>query len=263
LGANVGVDENTVWFEPAKTLEAADIHPQFDAQNFWWRWTRSITQEAVDRWGNQVTVATTDLGGNLDIIASLRGTQNLLLDLYDCPKEIDRLTTEITQLWLHYYDELDAIIQTAGCGTSAWTPLWCPGRYYMLQSDFCYMISPEMFERWVMPDLETICKHIDYGFYHLDGKGQIPHLDMLLSIENLRGVQWVPGDGQPHTWEWLPLLKRIRDAGKLCQIYATPAGALTVTRELGGKGFMFWLTDPMNEADAAAFLKALELENKL
>ena len=119
-----------------------------------------------------------------------------------------------------------------------------------------------MFERFVMPDLETICSHIDYGFYHLDGKGQIPHLDLLLSIENLRGVQWVSGDGQPPPWEWLPLLKRIRDAGKLCQIYATPEGALRVTRELGGTGFMFWLTDSLTEMEAQDFLKTLEMESK-
>jgi 5-methyltetrahydrofolate--homocysteine methyltransferase len=262
LGAKVGVDENTVWFEPPANAQAADIDPKFDAGNYWWRWVTAITKSAVNRWGNQVTVAHTDLGGNLDILASLRGTQNLLLDLHDCPEEVARLASEITQLWLRYYDDLYAIIQTAGRGTTAWTPMFCPGRYYMLQSDFCYMISPEMFERFVMPDLETICSHLDYGFYHLDGKGQIPHLELLLSIQNLRGVQWVPGDGQPPTWEWLPLLKRIRDAGKLCQIYASAEGALTVTRELGGKGFMFWLTDPLTEMEAQDFLKALELENK-
>jgi 5-methyltetrahydrofolate--homocysteine methyltransferase len=262
LGARVGVDENTVWFEPPANKLAAEIHPKFDDANFWWRWVKSITMAAVDRWGDQATVAHTDLGGNLDILASLRGTQNLLLDLYDCPEEIDRLVVEITQLWLRYYDELYDIIQTAGSGTTAWTPMWCPGRYYMLQSDFCYMISPEMFERWVMPDLETICNHIDYGFYHLDGKGQIPHLDMLLSIENLRGVQWVPGDGAPPTWEWLPLLKRIRDAGKLCQIFTSAQGALHVTRELGGKGFMFGISDKLTPTEASAFLKALELEDK-
>jgi hypothetical protein len=262
LGARVGVDKNTVWFEPPESKPAADIHPKYDPHNFWWRWVRQITQTAIDRWGDQVTIAHTDLGGNLDILASLRGTQNLLLDLYDCPEEIDRLTAAITQLWLRYYDELYQIIQSAGRGTTAWTPMWCPGRYYMLQSDFCYMISPQMFERFVMPDLETICSHIDYGFYHLDGKGQIPHLDMLLSIKNLRGVQWVPGDGQPPTWEWLALLKRIRDSGKLCQIYSSPKGALRVTRELGGKGFMFWLTDPLNESDARNFLKSLELESE-
>ena len=57
------------------------------------------------------------------------------------------------------------------------------------------MISPAMFERFVMPDLVACCDHLDHGFYHLDGKGEIPHLDLLLSIPRLRGIQWIPGDG--------------------------------------------------------------------
>ena len=258
LGANVHGDENTVWFEGKPSLSLADIHPKYDAQNYWWRWVREITRAAVQRWGEQVTVAHTDLGGNLDIVASLRGTQDLLTDLYDAPGEVERLVNEITQLWIQYHDELHRLIAASQNGTTAWTPLWCPGRYYMLQCDFAYMISPAMFERFVLPDLEACCKYLDHGFYHLDGKGQIPHLDMLLSIENLRGVQWVPGDGQPPTWKWLPLLKRIRDAGKLCQIYATPEGALQVVRELGGMGFAFWITDPYPASEIEAFLETMK-----
>jgi hypothetical protein len=34
-------------------------------------------------------------------------------------------------------------------------------------------------------------------FYHLDGIGQLHHLDLVLSIAELDGVQWVPGDGKP------------------------------------------------------------------
>ena len=243
-GAVVGVDDNTVWFEPPQDKALQDIRLEYDPQNFWWRWVKAITQRAVERWGPEVTVATTDLGGNADILASLRGTQNLLMDLYDTPDTVEGLVAQTTQLWLRYYDELFEIIKTADNGTTAWTPMWCPGRYYMLQSDFAYMISPPMFERFVLPDLETICNHLDYGFYHLDGKNQIPHLDMLLGIENLYGIQWVPGDGAPPHEEWLPLLKRIRDGGKLCQIFVSAQGALTIARELGGKGFAFMINDP-------------------
>ena len=38
-------------------------------------------------------------------------------------------------------------------GTDTWAPIWAPDRTYMLQSDFAYMISPSMFERFVVPDL--------------------------------------------------------------------------------------------------------------
>jgi hypothetical protein len=263
LGAKVGSDERTVWFEPSTNSDLAHLHPQFDQHNFWWRWVKELTQAAVQRWGEQVTVAHTDLGGNLDILASLRTTQNLLIYLYDAPAEIDRLVAEITRLWLRYYNELYEIIQHTGNGITAWTPLWCPERYYMLQCDFCYMISPAMFERFVLPDLADCCEYLDYAFYHLDGKGQIPHLDMLLSIDRLRGIQWIPGDGQTPVEEWLPLLKRIRDGGKLCQVYATPKTVHTIIRELGGAGFAFWITDAMLEEDVKGFLQDIDIETSI
>jgi 5-methyltetrahydrofolate--homocysteine methyltransferase len=180
------------------------------------------------------------------------------MDLYDAPEEVERLVGETTRLWLRYYDELHAIIRRAGCGTTSWSPMWCGDRYYMMQCDFAYMISPKMFERFVLPDLEACCDHLEHGFYHLDGKGQIPHLDMLLSLKNLRGVQWIPGDGQPPASEWLPLLKRIRDAGKLCQIYASPQEVLDVVRALGGKGFAFWVTEVHPKEEIEAFLATLK-----
>jgi hypothetical protein len=136
----------------------------------------------------------------------------------------------------------------------------------MLQSDFAYMISPAMFERFVLPDLISCCDYLDHGFYHLDGKGQIRHLDLLLSIERLRGIQWIPGDGQPPPQEWLPLLKRIRDGGKLCQVFVSPEGARTIVSNLGGRGFLFVIqpvsgSDFQNPEEAQAFLRALALED--
>lgn len=258
LGATIGVDENTVWFEPPPNNRLEELRLAHDAENYWWRWVKAVTQAGVERWGDQVTVATSDLGGNLDIIASLRGTQNLLMDLYDAPEVVDRLVAQTTQLWLRYYDELHEVIRTANNGTTSWAPMWCGGRYYMLQSDFSYMISPAMFERFVLPDLEAICNHLDFGFYHLDGKGQIPHLDMLLAIKNLRGIQWIPGDGAPPPDKWLPLLKQIREAGKLCQVYVNAQGARTIAKELGGKGFTFMIIDPPPEIEITALLKELK-----
>jgi 5-methyltetrahydrofolate--homocysteine methyltransferase len=257
LGAPVEVNDHTVWFDTPADTTLTTIQPRYDAENFWRRWVKAITQAAVERWGNQITVAATDLGGGLDILASLRGTQNLLMDLYDAPEEVERLSAAITQVWQRDYDELYDIIKTAENGMTYWAPMWCPGRFAMLQSDFAYMISPKMFERFVLPEIETLCHHLEYGFYHLDGKGQIPHVDMLLSVKNLRGIQWVQGAGAPPPEEWLPLLKQIRDGGKLCQVFVSAQGALTIAKELGGKGFTFVLNEPPQDVDD--FLKKILL----
>jgi hypothetical protein len=257
LGAQVHATLETVWFEPTERLPIQDLHPTLDAGNPWWRRVQELTRLAVVRWGDRVSVAHTDLGGNLDILASLRTSEQLLYDLVDHPREVTRLVGEITVLWLRYYDQLETLIQPTGRGTTPWATIWSPGRCYMLQSDFSAMISPRTFERFVLPDLAACCAALDHAFYHLDGPGQIGHVDMLLSLERLRGIQWIPGAGQPPPQEWLPLLKRIRDAGKLCQLYVSPEGAHAIVQALGGRGFAFYIEQPMSRSEAESFLGAL------
>ena len=264
LGANVMTSDDTVWFEPDEMRELPDIHVAYDENNFWWQRIQAFTKGAIARWGDKVCIGFTDIGGNLDIMASLRTTIKLATDLYDVPDDVLRLACEIRGAWLQYYDRLYEIIAKNGRGTTPWAPIWSPKRTYMLQSDFSFMISPKMFEKFVLPDLEACCERLDHAFYHLDGKGELPHLDMMLSIERLRGIQWIPGAGQPKANEWLPLLKRIRDAGKLCQVYVTPEGARQIVREIGGKGFVFDVFtegDYMTKEEADAFLKVLKLED--
>lgn len=262
LGANVNsVDEPhaTVWFTPKQETSIQDLNLGYDPANAWWLRVKDITTELVARFGKALAISHTDLGGNLDILAAFRDSQGLLYDLIDHPEEVDRQVRRVSELWIRFYDELDAIIRPACRGTSCWTPIWSTGTTYMLQCDFSYMISPAMFERFVVPDLEACCAHLSHGFYHLDGKGEIPHLDMLLDIQRLRGIQWIPGAGQPMPENWLPLLKRIRDGGKLCQVFVSPEGARRIVRELGGEGFLF-VVEPwgINTPDEAqAFLETL------
>jgi hypothetical protein len=270
LGAEVNsvVDPSeTVWFTPARPAPIHDVNLAYDPENGWWKRCKAITAAFVERYGGMLQVSHTDLGGNLDILASFLTTGQLLFDVLEQPDEVRRVSSQITRAWLRYYDELDAIIRPAhparpACrGTSSWAPIWSTGRTYMLQCDFSYMIGPRMFERFVVPDLMACCEHLDHAFYHLDGKGQIPHLDLLLSVPRLRGIQWIPGDGQPSPDQWLPLLKRIRDGGRLCQLFVSPEGARRIVQNLGGRGFLFVIqaagrefTDP---AVARAFLKTL------
>jgi len=257
-GAQVHPAWDTTWFSPGYTGLLTNLRIAGDWENPWWKRVCEVTRAAMERWGDQLAVGITDLGGNLDIMSHLRGAQQLLLDMIDEPDEIDRLVAETTRLWLDCFDTLCGIV-SPGKGITCWGPLWSAGRGYMLQSDTSYMISSKMFERFVLTDVENCCAAMDYAFYHLDGKGQIPHLEALLSIPRLRGIQWVPGEGNPAPECWLPLLKRIREAGKLCQVTVTPTGAMAIIRELGGKGFCFLVSDPQLSPDeGTAFLQELE-----
>lgn len=110
----------------------------------------------------------------------------------------------------------------------------------MLSCDLSCMFSPAMYERFVMPYLQERIGVLDEAFYHLDSPGALPHLDLLLGIPNLKGIQWVPGLSNPPHEEWLDVLNRIVGAGKRCQLNGvSPSGALKIKDELGGRGFCF------------------------
>jgi hypothetical protein len=253
-GARVNAQPRTVWFEPAVDAELADIRPQYDPHNAWWQRVQDLTRTACDYWRGRLAVSHTDLGGTLDILASLRTTEKLLTDLIEQPDEVERLVWELHHLWRRYYDELDAILRGPCRGTVPWAQSWSPERGYMLQCDFCYMISPAMFDRFVRPDLAAMCEWLDHGFYHLDGPGALPHLDLLLGISELRGVQWIPGAGNPPAAEWPDVLRRIRDAGKLAQVFASPEETLKVCREIGGNGCQFLVGGAFDKESADDFL---------
>jgi 5-methyltetrahydrofolate--homocysteine methyltransferase len=261
LGSRVHPDERSVWFSPAVERRMDELEPAHDPFNPWWRRVLEWTQAALDAWGGQVQVGCADLGGNLDVIASLRGTQELLYDVHDAPEEVERVARVVTGLWLQYFDALDGMIHPVCRGRDCWTPIWCADTTYMLQCDFSYMISPRMFERFVLPDLAACCEHLGCAFYHLDGPGELPHVDLLCDIPRLRGIQWIPGDAYDPPEKWLALLSHIRERGKLVQVFVSAQGALELVRAIGGKGLMLTIKEQMSEQEAEGFLA--EMRNRV
>ncbi|HEY3376175.1 MAG TPA: hypothetical protein VGL77_01665 [Armatimonadota bacterium] len=244
MGAEATPGDNTVWFHPRQKQGIGDIHFAFDGDNIWYQRMQAINHAALERWQGQVLTAMTDLGGNLDILSTFRPSEELLFDLYDDPDEVKRLTWEAHHVWWQYYDAFNAVLQPVNPGYSAWTSLYSETPYYILQCDFAYMIGPEMFDEFVKPELAATSDRLGNAFYHLDGAGQLPHLDSLLEIPSLKGVQWVPGDGAPSYEHWPQVYRKIRDAGKLVQLWTSMASFDSLVEQVGSAaGFAVMLTD--------------------
>jgi 5-methyltetrahydrofolate--homocysteine methyltransferase len=229
LGADAKPYENTTWFHPREQLDIDRISFRYDPESKWMRRVKDICRTAAGRWRGSVQISMTDLGGNLDVLSTFRPGERLLLDLYDSPAEVKRLTWEAHEAWWAAFRDLDSVMRGANPGYTAWCSIFSEQSYYMLQCDFCYMIGPAMFDEFVKPELSATCAKMADPFYHLDGPGQLPHLDSLLAIPQLKGVQWVPGAGQKEQWEWPEVYRKIRAAGKLIQIY-DDAGLTQLTR---------------------------------
>ncbi len=218
LGAELNNGQETVWFEPQQIKPIGEIDFSFSTDNKWYRRIRDIIAAGLDRWKGGVQIGLTDLGGNLDILASFRPGEKLLLDLYDSPDEVERLTWKAHDMWWRYFTEFDKLTSGVNPGCCAWAGIFSTQPHYMLQCDFCYMIGPDMFEKFVKPELQSTCDKLTNAFYHLDGPGQLVHLDSLLEIESLKGVQWIPGAGSADATNWPEVYKKISEAGKKIQI---------------------------------------------
>ena len=228
LGAVSENRDGTVWMHPPQELEIADIHFEYDPDNCWLKRMRELYRAAMDRWHGEVLLGMAELGGTLDILSTFRPGEKLLTDLYDHPDEVKRLTWEIHDLWWRYYDEFNCLLQPENPGYSDWGEIYSDRPTFMLQCDFAYMIGPEMFDEFVKPELAASCRRLTNAFYHLDGPGQVPHLDSILTIPDLDGVQWIPGRGSPDSKQWPEVFRKIREAGKLVQIFAGETDVLDV-----------------------------------
>jgi len=123
LGNSPKFISNTVWFEEPKDwgeLENIEIKES----NEWWNYTKKIALELREKSRNKFIVGTTDIGGILDIAASLRGSNNLMKDLYFNPRKVKLLLDKIIELWHRCYDELYDLLEGRARGTSAWMKLW-------------------------------------------------------------------------------------------------------------------------------------------
>lgn len=241
LGCQVDIRPDTVWFEDAEMSWEQILATRLDANEKWWKYTLDIFRMAGQYARDKFVVGMTDLNGVMNIVGSLRGTQRLLLDVIEEPEQVREAAVHVNRIWLDCYDQLYAITQQYQCGISNWMNIWGPGRFSDVQCDFAALISPGMFERFVLPEIQDECRRLDWSIFHLDGPGQIPHLDMLLDIPELTGIQWIPGAGKPQTGspEWFDMYKRIQARGKLLVLQGmNKADVQRVVQEFDPRGLL-------------------------
>lgn len=221
-GAAPSYGQDTIWFEPVlHSLEPQNLvyRPDVLERHL------DIARYLVAHAGDDYLVGMPDSTGTLDALGHLYGTQNLLLDMLEDPDIVAQAVRTVNEGWI---DSNERFYQTArennanGC-SHAWMHLWAPGRIQHMQCDLSVMISPDMYETLVLPELEQQLRWLEYPVYHFDGIEQEKHLPYLLSLEKLRAIQWTHVAGQPSAIHYLPVLQRIQAAGKGL-IIMTPAG---------------------------------------
>lgn len=242
IGGSYRLAPHTVWFENEPFfIQNFNKLPAFrlNKESPMYQLVDRFTEEFLRSGHDKVITSITDIGGTYDILAALRGTQNLLMDLYDSPMEVKKAVHSIQVLWKEYYQYYEQLLLTRQGGMSSWMPIYSEKGYYPLQCDFSAMISPDMFKEFVLPDLQYQTEYLERSIYHLDGPGEVPHLDHILSLPRLSAIQWTPGDGAASLTDecWYELYQRIQVAGKsLVLLGCEPEGCEKLLKHISTKG---------------------------
>ena len=260
LGSEPGFQPDTVWYEPRPDDPSEWGELRFDPQNRWWKVQRNIVEESVKIGRGDYYTGMPDLIENLDILASLRGNQELLIDLLTEPDWVKQKLGEINKAWLAAHEDLYQLLRFSD-GSSCYHPffLWGPGRTIKIQCDFSAMIGPDQFAEFVAPYLREQCQYARHSLFHLDGPSCIRHLDLLLDIPELTAISWIPGAGQPHAGDpvWYDLYRRILDAGKSVQACLVPPEAtLDLLNDVGSKG-VYVMTTTSDEKEYLSLWESL------
>lgn len=220
LGGKVNFAESTVWIDPVID-DWRKFEIRFDENNYWVRQSKKLMECQLKKSSGNFLVVMPDLGDALTVFSMLRGVEKLLMDIIEIPDVIKEKTSDFVKAWTDAHRFFHSLYKKVLPGDCSWL-LWAPGKTYACQCDFSTMISPAMFEEFVVPEIEELGKYLDYIIWHLDGPEEIKHLDTLLGLPEIKAIQVVPGAGRPPCTSplWMPQMKKIQEKGKLVYAYA-------------------------------------------
>jgi len=220
LGGKVFFREQTVWVD--KTIDNWErFNIEFNPENYWVKKSKELMEKQIKKIDENMLIAMPDLGDALTCFSLLRGVENLLFDIIEQQEIILEKIKEFTDAWKKAHHYFYGIYKEKFPGDCSWL-IWAPGKTNACQCDFSTMISPNLFEKFIVFELEQIKEYLDYIVWHLDGPDEIKHVDMLLALPYIKAIQIVPGAGKPPCASslWLPIIKKITERGKNVIVYA-------------------------------------------
>ncbi|MFA6716279.1 MAG: hypothetical protein WCS27_12945 [Victivallaceae bacterium] len=228
LGCKPNFMPDTTWYAPCyKNLDDLSENFNFDSNNEWWQLQKKIISLSAQRSKGRYLTTQGGISSIIDIIAGLIGEENLLIAMMEEPEKLKAIRDKIAKLGVTTFEETCKATNAKTLGYIDWMGVWSDKKLRTNQCDICVMFSPEMFRDFVLEDLESTYECLERGIYHLDGEEQIRHLDVLLKIDKLKVIQWVPSFrmNQPEYRDplnWLELFKRIQNSGKSVIITTPP-----------------------------------------
>ncbi|MCF7674070.1 MAG: hypothetical protein K9N23_01785 [Akkermansiaceae bacterium] len=251
LGQEADFDDVTAWVHPC--VNELDRLPPLRVQrdNRFYRVVEQLTARALALAEGEFLVGYTDMYAGIDCTASLRGAEQMCLDLLMDPAGLQRLIDAAFSEYAEVYSHFDAVLKSHGQLSVTWMNIPSFETFNVLACDFAVNISPAHFDEFCLPVIRREAECYVHNVFHVDGKGVAKNLDSILTLPNLAAIQWVQGYGpdQP-ILQWVPLIRKIQQAGKSVVVDLQPAELDEFMKQVDPAGILCWINaEPADQAE--------------
>ena len=175
------------------------------------RFTKMLCEMAGDRFA----VGQPIMRGPCDLAGTLLGQKEMVYYFYDDPDTIIGLIEGYEGFFLDIMRRQKKLIPSFHGGYSiGFYDLWCPGECIWFQDDLTSLLSPSLYEQYVLPVHSRLASSYEYSLIHLH-PASFFILDYLLDIPQLKCIQVNKDIGGPSVKEMLPYLSRIQNTKNL------------------------------------------------
>ena len=195
-------NHSTAWSKPFVEDWEEAFPFQIKEDNPLWVRAQKLSDKCAEVMCGKMLFYPFDTNTNMGMLAAMRGTEQLCIDLLDHPEVIERAMEYTMPVY-------EKIIKRLINKYHLW-----PGMYMTVECDFSYMISADMFRRFVLPYLEREAEYFGRVYYHWDGVGALTHTDALIESKNLYALGFAPGYGKGKISDYLELHQKVQKGGK-------------------------------------------------
>lgn len=227
LGGKPHFDERTIWFDTRQPDFSVPPPWTYRASDPWTVKFHALHSAVAEEAGfdDFLLGSPCFLPAN-DLISMHMGTEPFLLALMDHPEWMRQAIVTGAREMLRAKRDAWQLVKSRHAywyGIPGWMPFWAPDPFLSTQSDVSCMMSPDLYEEFIVPELDVYGGEFGAVWYHLDGRDARQHLPRLLSLPYLRVIQYTPTPTEPPNGvAHLDFYRRIQDAGRIVHITVEP-----------------------------------------
>ena len=210
LGCRVVADFTTgsTRASPSPGFEDASQIPPFRESNPWIERMLEFIPALQARAAGRYPVGVTLMRGVSDLLSALYGGEGFIFRMLEHPQDIRTAVQKLTDYWIEFGRCLLSRLPLFQGGTGSWFyGVWMPGKALWMQEDAAALLSPTLYEEFILPADRRIAAAFEHTIIHLHPARFIPAKQ--LSRTGVDAIELHVDRGGPTAGDLVPVHREI------------------------------------------------------